>query len=68
MVLNASNEVAVEAFLNKKIQFTDIYNVVYETLNFYNPSSPKNIDDVIEIDKIARLNSLNIIKRYNLHV
>ncbi len=67
VVLNASNEVAVEAFLNKTIKFTDIYNVVYETLNFYNPSSPKNIDDVIEIDKIARLNSLNIIKRQNLH-
>ena len=64
VVLNASNEIAVEAFLNNKIKFIDIYNIVYETLNFYNPSIPKNIDDVIEIDKIARLNTLNIINRH----
>ena len=64
VVLNASNEIAVEAFLNNKIKFVDIYNIVYETLNLYSPSIPKNIDDVIEIDKIARLNALNIIKRH----
>ena len=64
VVLNASNEIAVEAFLNNKIKFIDIYNIVYETLNHYSPSIPKNIDDVIEIDKIARLNALNIIKRH----
>ena len=63
MVLNASNEIAVDAFLNNKIKFTDIYNVVYETLNLFNPPVPKNIDDVIEIDKIARINSKDLIKR-----
>ncbi len=65
IVLNAANEIAVDAFLKNKIKFTDIFNVVYETLNFYNPFVPKNIEDVIEIDKIARNHSLEIIKRLN---
>ena len=65
VVLNASNEIAVEAFLKNKIEFTDIYNIVYETLNFFSPPKPKNIDDVLEIDKIARINSLDLIKRHN---
>ena len=63
IVLNASNEIAVDAFLKNKIRFTEIYNVVYETLNFYNPPIPQNIDDVIEIDKIARVTALDLIKR-----
>ena len=50
---------------DNKIKFIDIYNIVYDTLNFYSPSTPKNIDDVIEIDKITRLNTLNFIKRHN---
>ncbi len=63
VVLNASNEIAVDAFLKNKIKFTDIYNIVYETLNVCKPSIPKNIDDIIEIDNIARINALNLIKR-----
>ena len=63
VVLNASNEIAVDAFLKNKVSFTDIYNIVYETLNVSNLSIPKNITDIIEIDKIARMNSLDLIKR-----
>ena len=63
VVLNASNEIAVDAFLKDKVKFTDIYNIVYETLNFCSPSTPKNIDDIVEIDKIARIKALNLIKR-----
>ena len=46
-----------------KIKFTDIYNVVCETLNVCNPSVPRNLDDIIEIDKLSRVNALNLIKR-----
>ena len=63
VVLNASNEIAVDAFLNNKIRFPDIYNIVYETLNVCNPSVPQNIGDIIEIDKIARMNALKLVKR-----
>ena len=63
VVLNASNEIAVDCFLKNKIQFTDIFNIVEDTLNFYNPVKPQNIDDVIETDKIARKHALKIIDK-----
>ena len=63
VVLNASNEIAVDAFLKNKVKFTDIYNIVYETLNVCKPTIPKNIDDIIEIDNFARINASNLIKR-----
>ena len=62
IVLNASNEVAVDYFLNGKIKFTDIYYVIEKTLNNYIPSKPDKIDDVIDVDTIARIKSLEIIK------
>ena len=63
IVLNASNEIAVDYFLNNKIKFTDIYKVITEILNAYSPKIPSSIDDVIEIDTLARLKTLNYIKR-----
>ena len=63
IVLNASNEIAVHSFLNNKIKFTDIFNVIIDTLNDYNPKKPSNIDDVLEIDKLARFKALDFIKR-----
>ena len=62
IVLNASNEVAVDYFLKGKIKFTDIYYVIEKTLNIYSPSKPDKIDDVIDVDTIARIKSLEIIK------
>ena len=63
VVLNASNEIAVDCFLKNKIKFTDIFNIVEDTLNFYNPFKPQNIDDVIETDKIARKHALKFIDK-----
>ena len=63
IVLNASNEIAVDCFLNNRIRFTDIYNVISEMLNSYSPSNPSSIDDVIAIDTVARFKTLNYIKR-----
>ena len=63
IVLNASNEIAVEYFLNNQIKFTDIYKVITEILNSYSPKNPTCIDDIIEIDTLTRLKTLNYIKR-----
>lgn len=65
VVLNAANEIAVESFLDNKIKFTDIINVIFEILNIYSPTSPSNISDVVEIDKLARSKTLNYIKGFN---
>ena len=54
-ILNAANEVAVEAFLNKDIGFTqiaDVIDVVFQKLPI---SRIGSIDDVLQIDNEARL-------------
>ena len=63
IVLNAANEVVVDNFLKNEIKFTDIFFVISELLNIYSPSKPNNINDVIEIDKITRVKTLDFIKR-----
>jgi 1-deoxy-D-xylulose-5-phosphate reductoisomerase len=53
-VLNAANEVAVAAFLNRKIGFLDIARTVAETLA-RRPNVPMlSLDDVISVDADAR--------------
>ena len=58
--LNAANEIAVEAFLSKKIGFLDISKTVERTLNALNRDSSFNksdttIDDILATDAKARL-------------
>ena len=54
-VLNASDEVAVSAFLKNKIGFTDIFDIVSRTVcNFKNIKDP-SIDDIDMADKEARI-------------
>ncbi|MBB4640527.1 1-deoxy-D-xylulose-5-phosphate reductoisomerase [Rhizorhapis suberifaciens] len=53
-ILNAANEVAVEAFLQGKIGFLDIAMIVAETLERYSPTGPQGIEDVFMIDHEAR--------------
>ena len=54
IVLNAANEIAVEAFLRGRIRFTDIANTVGEALNSSSDRSPTSIPDVLEIDRATR--------------
>jgi len=53
-VLNAANEIAVEAFLAKKIGFLDIAQVVEKTLSKCDMKGPQSLTNVFEIDKAAR--------------
>lgn len=53
-VLNASDEIAVEAFLNGRLSFTGIAEVVEETLARAGARSAASVDDVLEIDREAR--------------
>lgn len=61
-ILNAANEVAVEAFLNNKIKFISIPKIIEKTLNktsFYDLNS---IKEVIEVDKDARRYAEDLVK------
>ncbi|HLO77050.1 MAG TPA: 1-deoxy-D-xylulose-5-phosphate reductoisomerase [Magnetospirillum sp.] len=53
-VLNAANEVAVQAFLSRRIGFLDIARVVERTLEAIDPVAASSIDDVLAQDQRAR--------------
>lgn len=52
--MNAANEIAVEAFLNEQIRFTDIVNVNRTVVENIAPIQVREIADVLHIDKLAR--------------
>ncbi len=53
-VMNAANEVAVQAFLDERICFTDIHRVNSATLNAMDFAAPHNLDDLLALDQEAR--------------
>lgn len=53
-VLNAANEIAVGAFLKKKIQFLEIATIVEKVLSKHKTYPLKTIEDVIEVDRETR--------------
>jgi 1-deoxy-D-xylulose-5-phosphate reductoisomerase len=53
-VLNAANEIAVEAFLNKQIRFDQIHRVNTETLAKVRPQSPQSLPDLLALDALSR--------------
>jgi 1-deoxy-D-xylulose-5-phosphate reductoisomerase len=53
-VLNAANEVAVQAFLDGRLRFTEIATTIERVLEACDPAAPAGIDEVLEIDRRAR--------------
>jgi len=62
--LNAANEIAVDAFLNNTIKFTDIYKINETSMNKFVSEEVTSIEDVIELDKRVRDFSLRLINNY----
>jgi 1-deoxy-D-xylulose-5-phosphate reductoisomerase len=54
IVLNAANEVAVAAFLARRIGFLDIVRTVEEAVSRMSVPAPQSIAEVIDIDREAR--------------
>ena len=54
VVLNAANEIAVQAFLEERLRFTEIAPTIEQMLETYDPPPPNDIDDVLTIDREAR--------------
>ncbi|UCU96371.1 1-deoxy-D-xylulose-5-phosphate reductoisomerase [Hydrogenophaga taeniospiralis] len=53
-VLNAANEVAVAAFLDRRLRFDQIHAVNHATLGAMSPSKPVGLGDLMAIDAEAR--------------
>jgi 1-deoxy-D-xylulose-5-phosphate reductoisomerase len=53
-VLNAANEVAVDAFLEGKIGFREIHRTIEKTMHGHVSKEAQQIEDVLEVDRWAR--------------
>jgi 1-deoxy-D-xylulose-5-phosphate reductoisomerase len=53
-VLNAANEVAVEAFVNRKINFPQIFETVRRTMDAHKVVSHPSLEQILEADGWAR--------------
>ncbi len=63
IVLNAANEVAVEAFLSERIRFTEITEVIDDVLQASEWILPDSIDIVLAADEDARRRAQECINR-----
>lgn len=63
-VLNAANEVCVYSFLDKKIGFTDIFDIVQKICEIYNKKIdiPLTIENIINTDREVREETLKEIE------
>ena len=64
--LNAANEIAVAAFLNHQIRFTDIAALNSEVLAKVVSVEPESVEAVIEIDRQARMAAEALLPRFSL--
>lgn len=62
-VLNAANEVAVEAFLQRHIRFDQIHHVNRATLDAVLPERPDDLDALLALDAQARAHALAQVRR-----
>ena len=53
-VLNAANEIAVEAFVNRKINFPQITEIVRRTMDAHEIVSHPTLEQILEADSWAR--------------
>jgi 1-deoxy-D-xylulose-5-phosphate reductoisomerase len=61
-VLNAANEIAVEAFLNKQIRFDQIHAVNTETLAKVVPHAPQSLPDLLALDATSRAQAAAVVR------
>lgn len=61
-IMNASNEIAVEAFLKHKISFLDIATVIKETMKEFTRCDA-SLETVLKADADARIKAREIIER-----
>ncbi len=61
LVYNAANEVAVALFLNKRINFLDIYRVIHEAMEGHSSVELFDLETILQLDLEIRK---RIIKKY----
>lgn len=64
IILNAANEVAVQCFLDSQIRFDQITAVVSQVLEQAERSVVNSLEDVLGLDQAARIQAMEVIKRW----
>lgn len=67
IALNAANEEAVKAFLNRELAFTAIPRVVEAVMQLAETGTPMVIEDILIQDEESRRHSLSLIKKKKMH-
>ncbi|MEA2013843.1 MAG: 1-deoxy-D-xylulose-5-phosphate reductoisomerase [Thermodesulfobacteriota bacterium] len=62
-VLNASNEVAVEAFIEGKVRFVDIVPIVKDVLASHRTQELVCVEDILDADRWGRARTKEVIKK-----
>ncbi|MGK2946667.1 MAG: 1-deoxy-D-xylulose-5-phosphate reductoisomerase [Candidatus Malihini olakiniferum] len=63
--LNSANEIAVDAFLNGKIRFTNIASLNQRVMEQLSCAEPASIEDVLNIDRWAREKAMQALAYYH---
>ena len=64
-VMNAANEIAVAAFLNRQVRFPDIWRIVEEVMNRHAPVAHPDLDAILQADQWARNEAQGCVKSLN---
>lgn len=67
-VLNASNEVVVESFLNHKMRFLDIPSIIEEVMHRLYDLSVDTLDEILLADQLARQEAKKLVAKFSLRV
>ncbi|MEY4768932.1 MAG: hypothetical protein RL637_1571 [Pseudomonadota bacterium] len=60
-VLNAANEIAVEAYLQRRIRFTDIARIIETSLTQFSAQAADSLEVVLQINQQARIAAEQLI-------
>jgi 1-deoxy-D-xylulose-5-phosphate reductoisomerase len=63
VVLNAADEIAVSAFMDKKIRFVDLPGIIEDVLTLHRVMNNPSLDDILQADSWARRETEKIIER-----
>jgi len=63
VALNAANEEVVEAFLKKKLRFSEVYDVIREAVEAHNAREVNSIEEIFQIDREIRIKTRKIIEQ-----
>ena len=64
IVLNAANEIAVEAFLDRRIRFLDIARSCRQMMDSMILAAPRSLEEVLATDREARIKTREVIAQW----